>query len=180
MRLNKIIILILLLSVALSQSKNTFNGFLDFNYISRTSDGSIINLPYRLFSLRIDHENEDILIKSSFAIEHKIREETHFLSNESPSDFNLDLRELYLQLFTSWGELKIGKMIHTWGNVDENSPIDIVSPYDYYFTFDSGTDKKMGIFSSALDIYANNYKLGLLFLPFTILTGPLKKKMIFQ
>ena len=165
MRLNKIIILILLLNVALSQSKNTFNGFLDFNYISRTSDGSIINLPYRLFSLRIDHENEDILIKSNLAIEHKIREETHFLSNESPSDFNLDLRELYLQLFTSWGELKIGKIIHTWGNVDENSPIDIVSPYDYYFTFDSGTDKKMGIFSSAVDIYANNYKLGFTFSP---------------
>ena len=111
MRLNKIIILILLLNVALSQSKNTFNGFLDFNYISRTSDGSIINLPYRLFSLRIDHENEDILIKSNLAIEHKIREETHFLFNESPSDFNLDLRELYLQLFTSWGELKIGKIL---------------------------------------------------------------------
>ena len=71
MRLNKIIILILLSSIALSQSKNAFNGFLDFNYISRISDGSIINLPYRLFNLRIDHENEDILIKSSFAIEHK-------------------------------------------------------------------------------------------------------------
>ena len=67
MRLNKIIILILLSSIALSQSKNTFNGFLDFNYISRISDGSIINLPYRLFSLRIDHENEDILIKSNLA-----------------------------------------------------------------------------------------------------------------
>ena len=73
MRLNKIIILILLSSIALSQSKNAFNGFLDFNYISRISDGSIINLPYRLFSLKIDHENEDILIKSNLAIEHKIR-----------------------------------------------------------------------------------------------------------
>ena len=65
MHLNKIIILILLSSIALSQSKNAFNGFLDFNYISRISDGSIINLPYRLFSLKIDHENEDILIKSN-------------------------------------------------------------------------------------------------------------------
>ena len=68
MRLNKIIILILLSNIALSQSKNAFNGFLDFNYISRISDGSIINLPYRLFSLRIDHENEDILIKSKTMI----------------------------------------------------------------------------------------------------------------
>ena len=74
MRSNKIIILILSLSIAHSQSKTAFNGFLDFNYISRISDGSIINLPYRLFSLKINHENEDILIKSNLSIEHKIRE----------------------------------------------------------------------------------------------------------
>ena len=82
MRLNKIIKLILLLSVALSQSKNAFNGFLDFNYISRTSDGSIINLPYRLFSLKIDHENEDILIKSNLETNEKVKNAIQFLANQ--------------------------------------------------------------------------------------------------
>ena len=43
-------------------------------------------------------------------------------------------------------------------NVDENSPIDVVSPYDYYYTFESGSDKKLGVFSSTIDLYLNNYK----------------------
>ncbi|OUW78488.1 MAG: hypothetical protein CBD77_04355 [bacterium TMED217] len=75
------------------------------------------------------------------------------------------MRELYLQLFTSWGEFRIGKIIHTLGNTDENSPVDIASPFDYYYTFDSGINKKLGIFSSAVDIYTNNMKLGLIFSP---------------
>ena len=151
MRLNKFLFLLFLATnMVISQSSNTFNGFVDYNYISRTSDGSIINLPYRLFGMNINHENNDIVFRSNIAVEHKLREDTYFLSNNSPSDFSLDMREFYLQMFTSWGEFKIGKIIHTWGNVDENSPIDIVSPYDYYYTFESGTDKKMGLFLQQL------------------------------
>ena len=166
MRLNKFLFLLFLTTdMVISQSSYTFNGFVDYNYISRTSDGSIINLPYRLFGMNINHENNDIVFRSNIAVEHKLGEDTYFLSNNSPSDFSLDMREFYLQMFTSWGELKIGKIIHTWGNVDENSPIDIVSPYDYYYTFESGTDKKMGAFSSTTDFYFSNYKVGLTLSP---------------
>ena len=160
MRSNKILFIIFFFSFAIGQSSNTISGFVDFNYISRLSDGSLINLPYRLFRFNVDHESSDILFRSNIAVEHKLRESTHFLSNQSPTDFSLDMREFYLQMFTSWGEFRIGKMIHTWGNVDENSPIDVVSPYDYYYTFETGADKKLGVFSSAIDLYLNNYKFG--------------------
>ena len=160
MRSNKILFMIFFFNFVISQSSNKISGLVDFNYISRLSDGSLINLPYRLFRINVDHESSAILFRSNIAVEHKLRESTHFLSNESPSDFSLDMREFYLQMFTSWGEFKIGKMIHTWGNVDENSPIDVVSPYDYYYTFESGTDKKLGVFSSSIDLYLNNYKFG--------------------
>ena len=147
------------------QPINNYNGNINMYYISKLSDQSIINLPYRIFSLNIDHQNDDIMLKSSIAAEHQIKKDTDFLSNSSPTDFNLDLRELYIQLFTSWGEIKIGKMIHSWGNADENSPIDILSPFDYYYTFETGVDKKLGIFSTAFDVYMDKTKLGAVFSP---------------
>ena len=167
MRWNKLILLFLFFvnNTANSETINTYNGYLDFYYISRLSDQSIINLPYRIFNLNIDHQNGDLMLRSTIALEHKLRKDTYFLSNDSPTDFELDMRELYLQIFTSWGEFRIGKIIHTLGNADENSPVDIASPFDYYYTFDSGINKKLGIFSSAVDIYTDNMKLGLIFSP---------------
>ena len=167
MRWNKLILssLLLLLTTTKSETINTYKGYVDFYYISRLSDQSIINLPYRIFSLNVDHQNGDLMLRSTIALEHKLRKDTYFLSNNSPTDFELDMRELYLQMFTSWGEIRLGKIIHTWGNADENSPVDIASPFDYYYTFDSGIDKKLAIFSSAIDIYMENMKLGLIFSP---------------
>ena len=167
MRWNKLILssLLLLITSTKSEAINTYKGYVDFYYISRLSDQSIINLPYRIFSLNVDHQNGDLMLRSTIALEHKLRKDTYFLSNNSPTDFDLDMRELYLQMFTSWGEIRLGKIIHTWGNADENSPVDIASPFDYYYTFDSGIDKKLAIFSSAIDVYIENMKLGLIFSP---------------
>ena len=167
MRWNKLILssLLLLITTTKSETINTYKGYVDFYYISRLSDQSIINLPYRIFSLNVDHQNGDLMLRSTIALEHKLRKDTYFLSNNSPTDFELDMRELYLQMFTSWGEIRLGKIIHTWGNADENSPVDIASPFDYYYTFDSGIDKKLAIFSSAIDMYMENMKLGLIFSP---------------
>ena len=167
MRWNKLVLssLLLLITTTKSETINTYKGYVDFYYISRLSDQSIINLPYRIFSLNIDHQNGDLMLRSTIALEHKLRKDTYFLSNNSPTDFELDMRELYLQMFTSWGEVRLGKIIHTWGNADENSPVDIASPFDYYYTFDSGIDKKLAIFSSAIDVYMENMKLGLIFSP---------------
>ena len=92
MRLNKFFITLIFINIVISQSSNNFNGFVDYNYISKISDGSIINLPYRLFGMDINHENNDILFRSAIAVEHKLREDTYFLSDDSPSDFSLDMR----------------------------------------------------------------------------------------
>ena len=167
MRWNKLILssLLLLITTSKSEAINNYKGYVDFYYISRLSDQSIINLPYRIFSLNVDHQNGDLMLRSTIALEHKLRKDTYFLSNNSPTDFELDMRELYLQMFTSWGEIRLGKIIHTWGNADENSPVDIASPFDYYYTFDSGIDKKLAIFSSAIDVYLEDMKLGLIFSP---------------
>ena len=167
MRWNKLVLfsLVFFIATAKVETINTYKGYLDLYYISRLSDQSIINLPYRIFSLNIDHQNGDLMLRSTVALEHKLRKDTFFLSNDSPTDFELDMRELYLQVFTSWGEFRVGKIIHTWGNADENSPVDIISPFDYYYTFGSGIEKKLATFSSAVDVYMESLKFGLVFSP---------------
>ena len=58
------------------QPINNYNGNINIYYISKLSDQSIINLPYRIFSLNIDHQNGDIMLKTTVAVEHQIRKDT--------------------------------------------------------------------------------------------------------
>ena len=59
----------------------------------------------------------------------------------------------------------MGKVIHSWGSVDENSPIDNASSLDYYYMFFGGTERKMGTLSGSLDYYTGNLKLNMVFSP---------------
>ena len=163
----KIISLSFLLSTLIGNSpvKLDINGQTDFNYIARLSDYSIINLPYRLFSIKVNYGSKHLSIRSSIAIEHQIRKNTDFLGSTSPTDFSWDLRELYLYWEIQLGILKIGKQISSWGTVDDNSPLDVINPLDYYYLFSKGVDRKLATFSANFDIYKNNTRLNLVFSP---------------
>ena len=161
------IILLFITSILIGEPSErlNINGHIDFNYISRLSDYSIINLPYRLVSIKANYGSKNLLLQSSIAIEHQIRRDTDFLVNTSPTDFFWDLRELYLFWESKLGILKIGKQICSWGAVDDNSPLDVVNPLDYYYLFSSGTERKLATFSANFDIYQNNTRLNLVFSP---------------
>tara|TARA_B100001250_G_C19792264_1_gene787076 strand:- start:181 stop:1659 length:1479 start_codon:yes stop_codon:yes gene_type:complete len=163
----KIISLSFLLSTLIGNSpvKLDINGQTDFNYIARLSDYSIINLPYRLFSIKVNYGSKHLSVRSSIAIEHQIRKNTDFLGSTSPTDFSWDLRELYLYWEIQLGILKIGKQISSWGTVDDNSPLDVINPLDYYYLFSKGVDRKLATFSANFDIYKNNTRLNLVFSP---------------
>ena len=85
---------------------------------------------------------------------------------DNPQDFLVDLRELYMSWQLNFGEIRLGKQIQTWGFVDENSPLDNSSAYDYNFLFEAGTERKIASNSMAIDMYYNNFKLGLTTTPF--------------
>jgi len=163
----KIISLSFLLSTLIGNSpvKLDINGQTDFNYIARLSDYSIINLPYRLFSIKVNYGSKHLSVRSSIAIEHQIRKNTDFLGSTSPTDFSWDLRELYLYWEIQLGILKIGKQISSWGTVDDNSPLDVINPLDYYYLFSTGIDRKLATFSANFDIYKNNTRLNFVFSP---------------
>ena len=150
-----------LLTIALCQGTVDFSGNLNYYYASRFSDGSIINLPFRISNFIIQKEHDNFSIYSNLAMEYRIPSENHFLENSSSQDFIWDLRELYLTWQLKNGEIRIGKQINSWGSTDGNSPVDNLNAYDYYYLFESGTKQKIGAFSSAADLYYLNWKLGI-------------------
>ena len=143
------ILFILLISIIISgqEIKSSFSGNVNMYSMFRTSNSDLIKLPYRLFNFQAQHQNDDFELITNIAVEHRLRKDTKVLSDSSPQDFSFDLREIYLSWFTSFGEINIGKKIHSWGMVDENSPLDNINAYDYYYLFLGGADRKIGSFS---------------------------------
>ena len=143
----------------------TLSGHVDYSYISRLSDRSLINIPYRMVSLDIERQADQITLNGSFALEYHVRDDSYFLGSSDPQDFIFDMRELYVTYNTNKYEFRVGKQIHSWGSVDENSPLDNASSLDYYYMFFGGIDRKMATLSASLDYYIGNLKINTVFSP---------------
>ena len=94
------------------------------------------------------------MLKSNLALEVSLSDETMIIDN----------RELYLSWYPSFGEVRIGKQINSWGVGSTNSPLDILTPVNYYYFFSQGIEKNIGMMSLAIDGYFTDYKLGLVYL----------------
>ena len=77
-------------------SSFTFSGYSNFSYISRISNQSLINIPYRMGSLIFEKQYEDISLIGEFALEYHVRDDFHFIETSNPQDFTLDMREFYI------------------------------------------------------------------------------------
>ena len=158
--MKKYYLLLLLPLILLGQPMNNLSGTINYYYINRISDGSIINLPFRIADIKWQREDNALSIYSHLAMEYRIPSGSHFLDSTNPQDFSWDLRELYLSWQLKNGEISIGKKIHSWGSVDGNSPVDILNAYDYYYLFESGADQKRGAFSFTADFFWQDWKFG--------------------
>ena len=142
-----------------NESNFTTSGYVDFAYISRLSDQSIIDIPYRISSLEFNHQRDHISLYGNLALEYQIRGSNYYLSSKDPQDFKIDLRELYTTFNSNFFEFRVGKQIHSWGNVDDNSPLDNASAIDYYYIFFPGKERKIATFSGSIDFYFKNLSL---------------------
>ena len=142
-----------------------FNGFVDFANISRLSDNSLIDIPYRIGSLNFSQHSNNISLNGNFSLEYQIRSDTYFLESKDPQDFRWDMRELYGTISSYQFEFRFGKQIHSWGSVDVNSPVDNASAFDYYYIFFLGQERKMATFSTIIDYYIGNLKMNIVFSP---------------
>ena len=106
---------LVLLSKSFAESPKTFfSGYVDYTYIARQSDQSLINIPYRMGSLNLEREHGDIILNSTIALEYHVREDSYFLGSSNPQDFVLDMREIYLTYSSDSYEFLLGKVIHYW------------------------------------------------------------------
>ena len=128
----------------------SFNGSIKPLVMFNISDKDRMDLPFRFVQLRSGYTIGDFDILVNSALEHRWGE------NQNP---NIQLREAYLTWFPSWGEVKIGKQIHAWGVADGNNPTDNLNPYDYYYMFLQGADRKIGSVSASIISYWNNWQL---------------------
>ena len=162
-----IILYFLTINFIYSENTDSFlNGNANFYYISKLEDQKIINLPYRMLNLSWGHQHSQFQLLSNLAIEYQPNINNYSFKMDDPQDFLIDLRELYMTYQLNFGEIRIGKQIQTWGFVDENSPLDNSSAYDYNFLFEAGTERKIASNSLAMDIYLDNFKLGFTTTPF--------------
>ena len=156
----------ILLANAIPENLNTLiSGYVDYTYISRLSDKSLIDIPYRMAALKVERRSNNMLLNGNFSIEYHVRDDAYFLGSSDPQDFIFDMRELYLTKFYDQFEFRIGKQIHTWGSVDENSPVDNPSSLDYYYLFFGGIERKMATLSLTIDYYIGDLKVNTVFSP---------------
>ncbi len=121
----------------------------------RQSDQELFDLPYRLISADLGYSLGDLDIRTALALEHRI----------NSGEYRGDVREFYGIWYNRLGELKLGKQIHAWGAADGNNPTDNLNPYDFYFMFLPGTDRKIGTVSVALTMYIGALTMEAVFIP---------------
>ena len=179
--MKKYILITLVISLLYSDGSFNYGGKVNYYWLSRFKDQEILNLPFRLFEFNFQYQKDNVDVNADFALEFLLKDDTFYLENNNLQDFILDMREMYLTYYTNSGELKIGKQIHSWGSADENSPLDNISPIDYLYLFESGTDRKLGVYSLSYDGFVgDNFKYGFVVSPCIILIGFQKDIKIFQ
>lgn len=124
--------------------------------MTRTADQSQIDLPFRLLSLDFGFSFESFDFKTVTGVEQRYSTREH----------SIYLREAYVAFYPNWGEVKIGKQIHSWGAADAINPTDNLNPYDYYYMFKAGTGKKIGKLSLASTVYRENFQVELIVSPY--------------
>ncbi len=165
----KKIFLATIITFALSQEESSdsfLSGNANFYFASKLENGEILNLPYRMLNASYIHSHDDFQLNVNGSLEYIPNLNSYTFKMDDPQDFLIDLRELYLSWYGNSMEIRFGKQIHSFGFVDENSPLDNSSAYDYNFLFESGVDRKIGCTSLAADYYWNNFKMGISISPF--------------
>ena len=143
------------LLISLVSGQWNYSGSFQPITMHRTSDLSNISLPFRIAEIEVGFSKGDFDFITSSVVEYRW----------TGGDPKIDYREAYLIWYPSWGEVKVGKQIHAWGAVDGNNPTDNLNPYDYYYMFLAGADRKIGTLSASVKYYWNDWQLEAIVIP---------------
>ena len=149
---------IFILSLLLPFNYN-YKGDVLFGTVNRLSDGSIIKVPFRLFQISPSIYTDHVDLISNFTFQVNLKPDLTLTT------YTMDMRELYINLYPSFGDIRLGKQIHSWGSLSNNNPTDNLNPINYYYIFSKGAERKEGVFSLAIDSYFGSNKVGFVLIP---------------
>jgi len=132
-----------------------YSGYINTEAKIRNNTGEVLDLPYRLSQFNLSYTFAMIDIISKGDVE--FRNET--------KDGLFSLREFYIGFYPSFGEIRLGKQINSWGLADGNNPTDNLNPYDLNYMFLTGTDRKIASLSLTFDTYMNDHKFCVVLIP---------------
>ncbi len=154
--MKKISITLLILSFAILAKAQTpdISGFAR-NYIGVISETGDFSILQNTLNLNISKMGDKIAFKANPML-------YHYRSDS----LNLQLRELYLDLFFKNFDLRIGKQQIVWGKADGVFITDVVSPLNLTeFLLPDFDEIRIGITAIKFDYYIGNHTLELIWLP---------------
>ena len=120
-----------------------------------TGEPRFLDLPHRFVTVDGIRRGDNASMYFSIAMEYRIGRDS----------LTLDMREAYAEVLTNVGEFRFGKQIVSWGATDGNNPTDNINPYDMYYLFIPGTERKKGTLMASANLYLGNYHLEAVFTP---------------
>lgn len=108
-----------------------------------TTDQRYLSLPHRFAVIEGQQRGESVSLYFSTALEYRLD-----VNAATP-----DMREAYAEINTGLGDFRFGKQILAWGAADGNNPTDNVNPYDFYYLFLPGTERKVGNVMATANLY---------------------------
>ena len=92
--MKKIFMIIAITFLIGGEPSYSVNGFVDFAHISRLSDYSIIDIPFRMGSIDFIHQSDNITLNGNFTLEYQLRRDSYFLESKNPNFmYKLALRD---------------------------------------------------------------------------------------
>ena len=125
----------------------SYSGEINPSLKYQPSDGTLLELPFRISNIDLN------IYHGNFELQSKVALETRW---EDLDETKIQLRELYIHWYPRFGEVKIGKIIHAWGYADQNNPTDNLNPYNFYYLFDTGIERKIGSLSGSISVNLGN------------------------
>ncbi len=127
-----------------------FSGQLHPLFRYQTSNYTQLDLPFRIASGEVEGSIGELEVKGRGVLETRWSE-IQFIEPV--------LRELYLHWYPEFGEVKIGQLIHRWGLADGRNPTDNLSPYNFYYLFETGNERKVGELSLSMTVNFGRWDL---------------------
>ena len=83
---------VLCFTLLLSNGQTDLNGSVEYFYMTRLKDLSVVNIPFRALDLHVQHQNNNLDVNANVSLEYRTRKDTDFLEDSNLEVFeNLDL-----------------------------------------------------------------------------------------